>query len=384
MNKYNTKLGQMLSLVNRSEFRSHVKATQSDKYCKGFSAWQQLVTMMYAQLANPNGLRSLEDSLNRTGNCLYHLGIHKDVKRSTISYANNNRTSEVFEKLFYSELATLDRSRRKLFRKHFYAVDATEISLNLNDFPWAAFRSTMGGIKINMKYDINNSVPDYAFITNAAEHENNTLKDMPVKKGDTVTFDLGYCNYKTFGNFCETGVLFVTRLKENATYKVIEVRKTDCEQVPSDQTIIFTGVQTKKKCPYRLRRITSIDEKSGHTIIILTNIFDVSATYIAKMYRARWNIEIFFKTIKQNLRIKKFYAQTENAVKTQIWIALIVYLLFLKLRQLCKYEGKNFTYFMSAIKVCLFERTDLFSWFVGAPPVRASSFCMPFQQELAF
>ena len=162
------------------------------------------------------------------------------------------------------------------------------------------------------------------------------------------------------------------------------MRKTDCEQVPSDQTIIFTGVQTKKKCPYRLRRITSIDEKSGHTIIILTNIFDVSAAYIAKMYRARWNIEIFFKTIKQNLRIKKFYAQTENAVKTQIWIALIVYLLFLKLRQLCKYEGKNFTYFMSAIKVCLFERTDLFSWFVGAPPVRASSFCMPFQQELAF
>ena len=105
MNKYNTKLGQMLSLVNRSEFRSHVKATQSDKYCKGFSAWQQLVTMMYAQLANPNGLRSLEDSLNCTGNCLYHRGIHKDVKRSTISYANNNRTSEVFEKLFYSERA---------------------------------------------------------------------------------------------------------------------------------------------------------------------------------------------------------------------------------------------------------------------------------------
>ena len=161
----------------------------------------------------------------------------------------------------------------------------------------------------------------------------------------TVTFNLGYCNYKTFGNFCEQGVLFVTRLKENAKYEVLEVRETDCEQVPSDETIIFTGTQTKKKCPYRLRRITSIDKKTGHAITILTNIFTVSAAYIAKMYRARWHIEIFFKTIKQNLRIKKFYGQTENAVKTQIWIALIVYLLFLKLCEQCKYDDKNFTYF---------------------------------------
>ena len=381
MNKYNTKLGQLLSFVERPRFKKIVDDIEADKYCKGFSAWQQFVIMVYAQLAHPTGLRSLADSLNASGS-LYHLGIHKDVKRSTISYANNNRTFEVFEKLFYSELSTVDRSGRKLFRKHFYAADATEISLNINDFPWADFRSTMGGIKINMKYDINHSVPDYAFITNAGEHENNTLKDMQLKKGDTVTFDLGYCNYKTFGNFCEHGVLFVTRLKENAKYEVLEVRETDCEQVPSDETIIFTGTQTKKKCPYRLRRITSIDEKTGHAITILTNIFTVSAAYIAKMYRARWHIEIFFKTIKQNLRIKRFYGQTENAVKTQIWIALIVYLLFLKLRKQCTYEGKNFTYFMSGIRVCLFERTDLFAWFVGSPPVRTSSFCIAMQPEL--
>lgn len=381
MNKYNTKLGQMLSFIERPQFKKIVDDTEADKYCKGFSAWQQFVIMVYAQLAHPNGLRSLADSLNSSGS-LYHLGIHKDVKRSTISYANNKRTFEVFEKLFYSVLATLDRRGRKLFRKHFYAADATEISLNIHDFPWASFRSTMSGIKINMKYDINNSVPDYAFITNAVEHENSTLKDMQIKKGDTITFDLGYCNYTTFGNFCEKGVLFITRLKENATYEVIDVRETDCEHVPSDETIVFSGTQTKKKCPHRLRKITSIDKKTGHVITILTNIFNVSATYIAKLYRARWNIEIFFKTIKQNLRIKKFYGQTENAVKTQIWIALIVYLLFLKLRELCTYEGKNFTYFMSGIRVCLFERTDLFAWFVGSPPVTTSSIRMTMQPEL--
>ena len=137
MNKYNTKLGQMLSFIERPRFEKIVDDMEADKYCKRFSAWQQLVIMVYAQLAHPNGLRSLADSLNASGS-LYHLGIHKAVKRSTISYANNNRTFEVFEKLFYSVLETLDRRGRKLFRKHFYAVDATEISLNIHDFPWAS------------------------------------------------------------------------------------------------------------------------------------------------------------------------------------------------------------------------------------------------------
>jgi len=269
MNKYNTKFGQLLALIGRPQFDRIVKATNSDKSCKGFSTWQQFVTMAYAQLANPNGLRSLENSLNANHGCLYHLGIHKPVCRSTISYANSNRSPQAFEKLFYSVLATLDRSGRKKFRKDFYAVDATEISLNMHDFPWAEFRSTKGGVKINLKYDINSSAPDFLFITKVA---------------------------------------------------------------------------------------------------VLTNDFNVSAKYAARLYRARWNIEIFFKAIKQNLRIKKFYGESENAVKTQIWIALIVYLLFLKLRQLSRNEGKNFTHFVSEISVCLFERSDLFEFFSGPPP----------------
>ena len=368
MNKHNTLLGQLLALVPRPQFEKLVKLTQADKHCKGFTAWQQFVTMSYAQLASPNGLRSLENSLNSNHSCLYHLGIYKDLKRSTISYANNNRSCELFEKFFYSILETLTPCEQKKFRKDFYAVDATEISLNMHDFPWAEFRSTMSGVKVNMKYDINNSVPAYLFMTNAREHENNTLKDMKLKKGDTVAFDKGYCNYQVFGDFCRGGILFVTRLKENALYEVIENRETNSKLIPLDQTIQFTGLQTGRKCPFPLRIIKSVDEKTGNVITILTNIFNRSAEHVAKLYRARWNIEIFFKTIKQNLRIKKFYGETENAVKTQIWIALIIYLLYMKLRQMSKNAAKNFTHFVCEFSVCLFQRKDLFDWFSGSPP----------------
>ncbi len=161
-----------------------------------------------------------------------------------------------------------------------------------------------------MKYDINNNVPSYLFITNAKEHENNTL--------------------------------------------------------------CVTGAQTGKRCPFPLRIIKSTDEKTGNEITILTNIFDRSAAYVARLYKARWNIEIFFKTIKQNLRIKKFYRETENAVKTQIWIALIIYLLYLKLRQMSKNAVKNFTHFICELSVCIFQRKDLFELFAGSPPVKVS------------
>ena len=368
MNKYNTLLGQLLALVSRSEFEKLVKSSQSDKHCKGFTAWQQFVTMSYAQIASPNGLRSLENSLNCNHTSLYHLGINRDLKRSTISYANNNRNSQLFENLFYNILGTLNPGERRKFRKDFYAVDATEISLNMKDFPWAQFRSTKSGVKINMKYDINNNMPTHLFITNAKEHENNSLMDMKLSKYDTVTFDKGYCNYQAFADLCRQNINFVTRLKENAQYEVVETRQTTSKLITLDQTIRFTGRQTGKKCPFPLRIIKSVDEKTGNEITSLTNILNLTPGYVAKLYRARWNIEIFFKTIKQNLRIKKFYGQTENAVKSQIWIALIVYLLYLKL---CKMSGcavKNFTHFICELSVCLFQRKDLFEWLSGRPP----------------
>lgn len=224
---------------------------------------------------NPKGLRILADSHNSNRTSLYHLGISKDVKRSTISYENSTRNPEVLERLFYKILGTLDWGGRKKFRKDFFAVDATEVSLSMNDFPWTEFRSTKSGVKINMRYD-------------------------------TVAIDKGYCNYERFGSCCDQGILFVTRLKDNARYEVVESRRIKSPLVPEDGSIVFTGSQTRKKCPHELRRVKSIDEKTGKSIVILTNDFSVSAEYIAKMYRARCNIEIFFKTLKQSLEIEKF------------------------------------------------------------------------------
>ncbi len=214
-----------------------------------------------------------------------------------------------------------------------------------------------------MKYDVDNSIPEYLFITNANEHENNTIKDMKLKKGDIVTFDKGYNNYEQFQSLTDQGIYFVTRLKDNARYTIVSRNTKKPKGITSDQCIRFTGKLTSSKCNTKLRRIRVQDSETGSAITLLTNIKDKAASTISKIYRSRWQIELFFKAIKQNLRIKKYYGKSENAVKTQVWIALITYLLYMKLKELCVGKNKNFTHFISELKVVIFLRTDLISWF---------------------
>ena len=369
MNKYNTYLGQLTSLIGRSEFDSLVKRMEADKYCKGFDAWSQTMVMIFAQITEQNGLRGITQSMNQNSNAFYHLGIHKEIKRATLSYANNNRDCKFFEALYYTMLNKLDRKQRGLYRKHFFAIDATTIGLNMHDFPWARFRSTKSGVKIHVKYDLNNSVPDYLFVTNARKNENTTLSDMKLNEGDTAVFDKGYNNYKTFSQFYQDGILFITRLKSNADFTIVERRECTQEGITSDCIIRFKGTTAKKNCPYELRRIRSVDSETGKSIIVLTNIMDRSAKHIAEMYRKRWQIELFFKAIKQNLKIKTFYGRSENAVKTQIWIAMIVYLLYLLLQMAVKNTEKKFGYFIAELSVCLFHRSGyLLDWFSGILP----------------
>lgn len=368
MNKYNTIFRQFLSLVNRSEFEKLCNSMNHDKFCKGFTTWHQFVVMSFAQITRQNGLRSIENALNDQKQSFYHLGLKKEIKRSTISYANKTQTPNFFEALYYQLFSTLTRGAQKYATKKLYAVDATTIGLNVKDFPWAQFRSTKSGVKIHVQYDIEESTPQYLFVTNASEHENKTLGEMKLKKHDIVTFDRGYNSYTQFSKFCTDGVDFVTRLKDNATYKVLERRKTTAENITSDQIIQFTGTVAKKNCPKHLRRIRAVDSKTKKAIVLLTNMMDCSAEQVAEIYRKRWSIELFFKTIKQNLKIKRFYGTSENAVKTQIWIAMIVYILFMLLRKNTDCITKNFTHFISEISVALFQRKDLSDWFSGASP----------------
>lgn len=369
MNKYNTIFRQFLSLVNRSEFEKLNHSMNHDKFCKGFTTWQQFVVMCFAQITRQNGLRSIENALNDQKQSFYHLGLKKETKRSTISYANKTQTPDFFEALYYQLFSSLTRGARKTATKKLYAVDATTIGLNIKDFLFEAqFRSTKSGVKIHVQYDIEESTPEHLFVTNAQEHENNTLDKMKLNKHDIVTFDRGYNNYTQFSKFCTDGVDFVTRLKDNATYNVIERRKTTSDNITSDQIIQFTGTVAKKNCPNPLRRIRVVDSKTKKAIVLLTNMMDCSAEQISEIYRKRWSIELFFKTIKQNLKIKRFYGTSENAVKTQIWIAMIVYILFMLLRKNTQCKTKNFTHFISEISVVLFQRKDLSDWFSGASP----------------
>ncbi|HKL86202.1 MAG TPA: IS4 family transposase [Treponemataceae bacterium] len=321
MNKYNTLLGQLLSQVKRPEFDKLCRTMNSDKFRKTFNTWDQFVVMAFAQITGQNGLRSIENALNGQIRSFYHLGLSNEVKRSTISYANKTHSPDFFEALYYQLFSGLERGARKLTEKKLYAIDATTIGLKMN-----------------------------------------------LKKGDFVTFDRGYNNYTQFSEFCKDTIYFVTRLKDNASYKVIKTRKTYSKKITSDQIIQFTGYTAEKKCPNELRHIRSVDSETGKAIVLLTNMRSCTAKKVAEIYRKRWRIELFFKTIKQNLKIKCFYGTTENAVKTQIWIAMIVYLLFMLLKKATGCITKSFTHFISEIAVSLFQRIDLSDWLSGSSP----------------
>jgi len=379
MNKCNTVFGQLLSQVKRPEFDKLCKTVNSDKFRKSFTSWDQFVVMTFAQITGQNGLRSIENALNGQMKSFYHLGLRNEVKRSTISYANKTHSSEFFEALYYQLLSGLERGARKVTEKKLYAVDATTIGLCMKDFPWAKFRSTKSGVKIHVKYDVGESVPEYLFVTNAEEHENNTLGNMKLKKGDIVTFDRGYNNYAQFSEFCDNGVYFVTRLKDNADFKVIKRRKTYTKKITSDHIIQFTGQMAKIKCSNELRRIRAVDSETGNVVVLLTNMRSCTAEQISEIYRKRWQIELFFKAIKQNLKIKRFYGTSENAVKTQIWIAMIVYLLFMLLKKATGCITKRFTHFISEISVSLFQHIALHVWFSGSsqpPPIHDPNICV--------
>lgn len=371
MNNNNTLLGQILELIPRSHFEKLVKDHQTEKGAKGFTSWSHFVTMLFAQLSGQSGLRSIEDGINQQPRSLYHLGISQPVKRSTISYANEKRDAKLFEDLFYKLLNQVPTGKQKhgfRFKNPLYSIDATTIDLCLKLFPWADFRDTKAGVKLSVKLDHCGKVPCFAVISNARKHESKEVVNIPLKSGDIVAFDRGYNNYNYFANLCREKIYFVTRIKTNATYTVIQENETGRNKsILSDQIIELNGFYAQKNCPFYLRKIVSYDPDTDRTIEILTNHLVWAASTIAGVYKDRWHIELFFKAIKQNLKIKRFYGTSRNAVDTQIWIALIAYLLFCILKFTIK-ATRTFTCFISVFPTVLFQRRSLFDWFAETPP----------------
>ena len=371
MNKYNTIFGQMLDLISRSRFEKQVKEFKTEHGAKGLKSWTQFIAMLYAQISGQHGLRSIESGMNSQKNGWYHMGItntEREVKRSTLSYANAHRDSDLFKALFESlvtEAQSMPCSHDFRFKNPLYSIDSTIIDLCLKLFPWAEFRKEKGGIKLTIKLDHQGKIPCFVLMSNAREHDSKKLPEVPYEAGDVLVFDRGYVNYEYFAEICKEKAWFVTRLKTNAVYK--RVKKKEVKEggnILSDYEIIIPSLSPE----IILRKIIVRDPETKKQIVILTNNLHWSAATVADVYKDRWQIELFFKALKQNLKIKRFYGNSKNAVMTQIWIALIAYLLFYILKQKSKRWELSFTNFISVIKTMLFQRICLYDWLSGTSP----------------
>lgn len=365
----NTVLSQILKFVNRHEFETLAKQHHSGRSFRTASRWSQFVGLTMAQLSGRNSLRDIVDNLSAQVHRLYHLGSAK-LTRSNLSRMNESKPYELYEALFGRLLQRCQNLTPKhdfRFKHPLYSLDASTIDLCLSVFPWADFRTTKGAIKLHVGLNHAGSLPEFVSITEGNVHEVNIGKLLNFPKGSIIAMDKGYNDYSWYKQLTDKDIFFVTRLKTNAKYRVVSRRMVlKNKGLFCDQTIEFTGAQTLKKCPTQLRRIGYRDEITGKRYIFLTNNFKLAARTIADIYKARWQVELFFKWIKQNLKIKSFVGTSKNAVLTQIWIAMCAYLIlaFIKLQSSLT---KSMQQMLRLLQTNLFEKRDLMALLRGDP-----------------
>ena len=386
--KYNTSLfSQILQLIPRTSFERLVRETKAARYAKGFSCWTQCVAMLFCQFAQSKSLREISDGLRITHGKLNHLRVEAAPSKSTLAYANAHRPAELYERLFAEMLArcqTVRQGKKKQFRfkNPLYSLDASTINLCLSLFPWAEFRQTKGAIKLHLVLDHDGYLPTYALITEGKRHEVTVAHAFTFPKGSIIVMDRGYCDYGLFHSWHQAGLFFVTRQKSNADYQVVcNLTLPARGNVRSDQLIRFLGVKAQRDCPVVLRRIVVGDERQQREIVLLTNHLRFSATTIAAIYRDRWEIELFFKALKQQLKIKTFVGTTENALKLQIWTALIS-LLLLKYLQFTSRCGWPLCRLVAMLRLNLFTYRNLGEFLND--PFQAPPEAPPYQLTLGF
>lgn len=366
MNQFSSIFGQILQIFPKSEFYRAVRETESEKGAKGFTSWGQFVAMLFCQVGQARSLREICGGLSSCLGKLKHLGIDAAPSRSTLSYANEKRPWQLYEKVF-SQLLEKCRviapgTKKFRFKNKLFSLDASVIDLCASLFDWATFRQTKGAVKLHLLLDHDGYLPVFAHITEGSVHEITIAKNLSFPRGSIVACDRGYTDYALFARWTREGVFFVTRQKGNADYTIVEEKPVPQNRtILTDQIIMFNGYLSKKKYPYPLRRIEVWDEEKKERIILLTNHLAFGSTTIAAIYKDRWQIEIFFKTIKQNLKIKTFVGTSPNALKTQIWTALIAILLlkYLKFRSRFAWSISNL---IAMLRYNLFTYRDLWAW----------------------
>lgn len=367
--------GQLLRLFSRSEFDAAVRRHGGDRYVKRLSCWDQFVAMMFCQLGQARSLREICGGLRSCLGKLNHLGVAVAPKRSTLAHANTNRPWEIYQAVFYQLLARcreIAPGHRFRFRNKLYSLDSSVIDLALSIFDWAHFTTTKGAVKLHLLLDHDGYLPEFAHITDGKVGDITVARRLNLAPGSIVAIDRGYIDFKLFGDWTKQGVFFVTRLKRATNYLVTELRDTSRQGgVISDKVIQLGSEQGQQDCPHPLRVVVFHDEVSGRRFEFLTNNFVLSPVTIARIYRERWQIELFFKALKQNLRIKTFVGTTANALKIQIWTALITILL-LKYLHLRSRSGWSLSTLVALLRWNLFTYRDLDEWlddpFAEPPP----------------
>jgi len=354
-------------------FHRCVKRYDGDHKIKSFTCLDQFLCMAFAQLTNRESLRETEVCLRAQTDKLYHMGIRGGISRNTLSNANKVRNWKIYEDFAQS----LIKIARPLYvdddlgldlDNTVYALDATTIDLCLSVFPWALFRSSKSAIKLHTLIDLKGNIPTFIHISNGKLHDVNVLDIMVFEPGAFYIMDRGYLDFSRLFTMAQTGAFFVIRAKSNTLYDRRYSHQITPEAkisgVRCDQTIILTGNNAKKNYPQSLRRIKYYDEKTDKTFNFLTNNFIIPAQTIADLYRYRWQVELFFKWIKQHLKIKSFFGTTENAVKSQIWIAISVYVLIAIIKKRLNLKMELYI-ILQILSLTLFEKTSLNQLLIG-------------------
>ena len=336
MKHHNIVLHQLLKFLPRQRFQAVVDRHNGDHRTRSLSCWDQLVSLLFCQLSGRQSLRDLVDSFNSKSAHHYHLGTRL-IRRSSLSDANRDRPLAIFQETFFYLLEKVrDRLPKQDAVEMVRLIDATTIDLNLNQFEWAKFRSTKAGVKLHTVYDPHAEVPVFFEMSNAKVNDRKALSTLPMLGGMTYVVDRAYNDYGWYYSLTQQGSKFVGRMKTNAVYEVVETRPEKGDGVLADEVIRLTSSKAKKDCPIPLRRITFRRAEDQKLLVFISNDLDRSAAEIASLYKQRWQIELFFKWIKQNLKVKRFLGRSENAVHIQVLTAMISYLL-IKLVQLAGY-----------------------------------------------
>lgn len=362
---------QLLSLVDRAAFARAVRKHQAERGAKGFSCWDQFVAMLFCQMGAAHSLREICGGLATATGKLVHLGLRQAPTRSTLAYANTHRPWQLYQTVFEDllkscqELAATKR-RRFRFKHPLRSLDTSIIELCVKVFDWARFQRTKGAVKLHLQLDHQGCLPCWALLTDGDTNDVRVAQKLDFAAGTIVVIDRGYLDYALYHQWTQAGVYFVTRPRTNMLYEVIETRTVGRRgNVSCDQTIQLADGYGRKRCPSLLRQVTVWDAEQQRELVFLTNIFHLAASTIAAIYKDRWQIELFFKALKQNLKIKTFVGTSENAVNVQIWTALIAMLLlkYLLLKSTWRWSLSNLA---AMLRFNLLTYRDLWAW-LNAP-----------------